>query len=138
MDLNILMLISKLFIPHIASYTKLLALILLNKMVFLKGNRDIWLKLVFHCYISLMYLTITSPMLFLLLLTSLTDYSLLFWTLNLLRKSYSLDHLMFKHLELLVVLAFRISDLTLKTRCNLGPKPIYFLVIHLCLKAISV
>ena len=72
------MLISKLFIPHIASYTKLLALILLNKMVFLKGNRDIWLKLVFHCYISLMYLTITSPMLFLLLLTSLTDYPLLF------------------------------------------------------------
>ena len=78
MDLNILMLISKLFVPRIASYIKLLALILLNKMVFLKRNRDIWLKVVFHCYISLIYLTITGPMLFLLLLTSLVDYPLLF------------------------------------------------------------
>ena len=138
MDLNILMLISKLFVPRIASYIKLLALILLNKMVFLKRNRDIWLKVVFHCYISLIYLTITGPMLFILLLTSLVDYPLLFWTLNLLGKSYILDHLLFKHLELLVVLAFPISDLTLKTCCNLGPKPIYLLVIHLCLKAISV
>lgn len=138
MDLNILMLIFKLFVPHMESYIRSLALILLKKMVFLKGNRDIWLKLVFHYYISLIYLTITSLMLFLLLLTSLTDYHLLFWTLNLLGKSYILDHLLFKYLGLLVVLGFRISNLTLKTCCNLGPKPICFLVIHLCLKAISV
>ena len=138
MVLNIPILPFKHFVPLMAFCIKLIVLIPLNKMGFLKENIGTLLILVSLYSIGLIFLTITSFMHFLLLFFSLINYLLLSWTSSLLGKFYTLNHLLFKLLRSLVVLAILILGHTIKTSSNLSLKNVFFWVILHCLRAISV
>ena len=137
MVLNTPILPFKPFVPLIAFCIKLLVLIPFNRMGFLKEKIGTLLKLVSLYFIGLIYLTITGLMHFPLQFFSLIDYPLLSWISSFLGNFCTLNHLLFKLLRHLVVLAILILGLTIRTSYNLGLNNAFFWVILHCIRAIS-
>ena len=113
-------------------------LIPFSKMVLLKGNIDILLNVPSQCCHTQTSLCPIRLMQFLLLLISLTDFSLLYFTTNLLGRSYSNLNQISYTLELLVVHASLFLDPIININFNHTQHIASFLAIQPTPKGIFV